>query len=110
MSSWLARQYNMSLPLALKLDAPRCGCTLRCWPSSRTAIPPKPLTASRDGFSLNCAVACEAHERAKQERVCRPREWTVVARGSIAQDRLSVDGDELVVLELKRAFSDGTSD
>jgi hypothetical protein len=43
----------------------------------------KPLTAARDGFSLNCAVACEVNERAKLER--------------------------LVVLELKRAFSDGTT-
>ena len=32
-----------------------------------------------------------------------------MARGPIAQDRLSVDGDGLVVLELKRAFSDGTT-
>jgi hypothetical protein len=64
----------------------------------------KPLTTARDGFSLNCAVACEAHERAKLERVCR-----YMARGPIAQERLSVDGDGLVVLELKRAFSDGTT-
>ncbi|MFT5447476.1 MAG: hypothetical protein ACI9DC_002651 [Gammaproteobacteria bacterium] len=33
----------------------------------------------------------------------------MVARGPIAQDRLSVDGDGLVVLELKQAFSDGTT-
>ena len=32
-----------------------------------------------------------------------------MARGPIAQERLSVDGDRLVVLELKRAFSDGTT-
>ena len=32
-----------------------------------------------------------------------------MARGPIAQERLSVDGDGLVVLELKRAFSDGTT-
>jgi hypothetical protein len=38
--------------------------------SNRTS---KPLTASGDGFSLNCAVACKGHERAKIERVCRPR-------------------------------------
>jgi len=57
---------------------------------------PKPFTASRDGFSLNCAVACEVNERAKLERVCRD-----MARGPIAQERLSVDGDGLVVLELK---------
>ena len=64
----------------------------------------KPLTAARDGFSLNCAVACEVNERAKLERLCR-----YMARGPIAQERLSVDGDGLVVLELKRAFSDGTT-
>jgi hypothetical protein len=32
-----------------------------------------------------------------------------MARGPIAQECLSVDGDGLVVLELKRAFSDGTT-
>jgi hypothetical protein len=64
----------------------------------------KPFTAARDGFSLNCAVSCEVHERAKLERLCR-----YMARGPIAQERLSVDGDGLVVLELKRAFSDGTT-
>ena len=37
-------------------------------------------------------------------RLCR-----YMARGPIAQERLSVDGDGLVVLELKRAFSDGTT-
>jgi hypothetical protein len=64
----------------------------------------KPLTAARDGFSLNCAVGCETRERAKLERLCR-----YMARGPLAQERLSVDGDGLVVLELKRAFSDGTT-
>jgi len=64
----------------------------------------KPFTAGRDGFSLNCAVAGEAHERAKLDRVCR-----YMARGPIAQERLSLEGDGLVVLELKRAFTDGTT-
>ncbi len=31
----------------------------------------KPFTAARDGFSINAAVGCEAHERSKLERVCR---------------------------------------
>jgi hypothetical protein len=31
----------------------------------------KPFTAARDGISLNCAVGCEVHERAKLERLCR---------------------------------------
>ena len=32
-----------------------------------------------------------------------------MARGPIAQERLSIDGDGLIVLELKRSFSDGTT-
>ena len=31
------------------------------------------------------------------------------ARGPIAPERVSIDGDGLVVLELKRAFSDGSA-
>jgi len=66
--------------------------------------PSKPFTAARDGFSINAAVGCEARMRSKLERVCR-----YMARPPIAEERLSVDGDGLVVLELKRAFSDGTT-
>jgi hypothetical protein len=56
----------------------------------------KPLTAARDGFSLNAALACEDHQRDKLERLCR-----YVSRGPIALERLSVDGDGLVVYALK---------
>jgi hypothetical protein len=56
----------------------------------------KPFTAALHGFSLNCAIACEVNERAKLERV-----WRYMARGPLAQERLSGDGDGLVVLELK---------
>ena len=33
---------------------------------------PKPLTADRQGFSLNAAVACTAQQRSKLERIARP--------------------------------------
>lgn len=66
--------------------------------------PSKPFTAARDGFSINASVGCEARMRSKLERVCR-----YMARPPIAEDRLSVDGDGLIVYELKRAFSDGTT-
>ena len=49
-------------------------------------------------------VVCEAHERDNLERLCR-----YVARGPIALDRLFMDGDGLVVNELKRPFSNGTT-
>ena len=64
----------------------------------------KPFTAARDGFSINAAVGCEAGERGKLERLCR-----YMARPPIAEERLSVDGDGLVVYELKHPFSDGTT-
>jgi hypothetical protein len=64
----------------------------------------KPFTVARDGFSLNCSVACEAGERTKLERVCR-----YMARPPVAEERLSIDGDGLVVYQLKRPFSDGTT-
>jgi len=38
---------------------------------ARDGVTVKALTAARDGFSLNAAVACEAHQREKLERVCR---------------------------------------
>ena len=65
---------------------------------------PKPFTADRDGFSLNAAVACKAGDRRKLQRLCR-----YVARPAIALERLSRDGDGLVVYELKHPFRDGTT-
>jgi hypothetical protein len=64
----------------------------------------KPFTAARDGFSINAGVGCEARERGKLERVCR-----YMARPPITEERLSIDGDGLVVYELKHPFSDGTT-
>ena len=44
------------------------------------------------------------HERARLERLGR-----YVCRPAIAEQRLSIDGDGLIVYELKRSFSDGTT-
>jgi hypothetical protein len=80
----------------LRLHTPGAGLEGRA--------PAKPFTAERDGFSLNAAVACRAEERRKLERLCR-----YVARPPVALQRLSRDGDGLVVYALKRAFRDGTT-
>jgi len=56
------------------------------------------------GVSINASVTCKAHQRAKLERLCR-----YMAHDPIALERLSVDADGLVVLELKRPFRDGTT-
>ena len=37
---------------------------------TRTDSTPKPFTANRDGFSLNCTVSCQAHQRDRLERLC----------------------------------------
>ncbi len=44
------------------------------------------------------------HHGRRFERLCR-----YMARPPIAEQRLSVDGDGLVVYELKHSFSDGTT-
>lgn len=64
----------------------------------------KPLTVAERGFSLNAAVSCKANQRNKLERLCR-----YFARPPISNDRLSVDGDGLVVYELAHPFRDGTT-
>ncbi len=53
---------------------------------------------------MNAAVACDAHQRVKLERLC-----CYVSRGPIALERLSIDGNGLVVHELKPPFRDGTT-
>ncbi len=50
-------------------------------------------------------MARRADERKKLERLCRS-----VARPPLALNRLSPDGDGLVVHELKRPFRDGTTE
>lgn len=40
----------------------------------------------RDGFSLNASVACQPHQRARLERLCR-----YVTRPALALDRLSTN-------------------
>ena len=50
------------------------------------------------------SVACGAGESDKLERLCR-----YMARGPVSNERLSIDGDGLVVHELKRPFRDGTT-
>ena len=75
-------------------------------PTPGESLPPTPgaLTANHDGFSLNAAVACGATMRKKLERLCH-----YMARGPLPNERLSIDGDGLVVHELKRPFRDGTT-
>ncbi len=87
---------------------PQAGCktmTLHSGEAQSEALPlAKPFTVARDGLSINCAVSCEANERDKLERLCR-----YMSRPAIPEQRLSVDGDGLVVCELKRPFRDGTT-
>jgi hypothetical protein len=69
----------------------------------------KPFTVSRDGFSLNCAVACAAHERAKLERVCRPRKWTAGARGTVTEWMLELVDHQPIAVDIQPLEGDGPS-
>jgi hypothetical protein len=57
-----------------------------------------------DGFSLNAAVSCQAHQRHKLERLCR-----YVARPPLALDRLSVTDEGKLRYALKHPYSNGTT-
>ncbi len=59
---------------------------------------------TRDGFSLNAAVACGSHQRERLERVCR-----YLLRPPVALERLSCDGDGLVVYELEHPYATATT-
>jgi hypothetical protein len=62
------------------------------------------LVAKNSGFSLHAGVAVNGDERKKLEKICR-----YIARGAIAQERLSFNERGQVVYRLKRAYDDGTS-
>ena len=69
------------------------------WVTSRT-----PLQAHLEGFDLHAGVSVRAEDREGLERLCR-----YILRPPVVQDRLELLEDGRIVLELKRAFWDGTS-
>jgi len=78
--------------------------TLRNPGTTTPASTSKPFTVARDGFSLNAAVSCQAHQRTKLERLCR-----YVARPPLALERLSVTDDGKLRYALKHPYSNGTT-
>jgi hypothetical protein len=70
----------------------------------RTDSTPKPFTANQNGFSLNCAVACQTHQRDRLERLCR-----YITRPALCLERLSTNAAGQVVYQLKNPFRDGTT-
>ena len=78
--------------------------TLRNPVSATAAGTAKPFTVARDGFSLNAAVSCQAHQRSKLERLCR-----YVARPPLALERLSVTDEGKLRYALKHPYSNGTT-
>jgi hypothetical protein len=78
----------------------------RCGVARDPADPPTPTRdhARQDGFDLHAGVRVSAHDRDRLERLCR-----YVLRPPVAQDRLRLTPEGQVLLELKRPWSDGTS-
>lgn len=62
------------------------------------------LCADAHGFSLHAGVRSGAGERKKLERLCR-----YITRPAIANERLKRNGAGQVVLQLKSAYRDGTT-
>ena len=72
--------------------------------SVKSERPVKALTCNHDGFSLNAAIACQANQRDKLERLCR-----YVTRPAISLERLTLRSDGQVQVQLKHPFRDGTT-
>lgn len=64
---------------------------------------PKGLCASAHGFSLHAATTAKADDPAGREALCK-----YILRPPIAQENVRLGRDDLVRLQLKRPFSDGT--
>jgi hypothetical protein len=60
--------------------------------------------ARLDGFDLDAEVCVKAHDRPRLEALCR-----YVLRPPLALDRLKILGQDLVAIELKRPWSNGTT-
>jgi hypothetical protein len=67
-------------------------------------VPFPPLCAGFEGYTLHAGVSIPAHRRDALERLCR-----YILRPPLARTRLSLR-DGLVVLQLKRAWHDGTTE
>ena len=61
--------------------------------------------AKAAGFSLHAAVASEAHEREKLERLCR-----TITRPAVSTERLSLTDQGNIRYRLKTPYRDGTTD
>ncbi|MEM1434504.1 MAG: transposase [Pseudomonadota bacterium] len=66
------------------LNAAARTLTLKNPALARTDLTPKPFTVNQNGFSLNCSVACQAHQRDRLERLCR-----YITRPALCLERLS---------------------
>ena len=70
----------------------------------RDAVFIKALCTDEQGFSLQAAVRCAAHERQRLEQGCR-----YITRPALANERVQINSAGQVVLRLKTAWRDGTT-
>ena len=85
---------------------PRAGARVRRLGDVSTAVPGTrgPRHAHVEGFDLHATVWVGAHNRARREQLCRD-----LLRPPLAAARLRLLADGRVRVQLKRAWSDGTT-
>jgi hypothetical protein len=86
---------------------PRAGTRLMALgrdPEAQWVSSGGPRHAHLDGFDLHANVAVDGEDRERLEQLCR-----YLLRPAVAQDRLRLNQDGRIVLELKNAWADGTS-
>ena len=85
---------------------PRAGqkvLTLQCAMPRETGFN-QTLCADMQGFSLHAAVRCDAEDRRSLEQLCR-----YITRPALANERVQCNAAGQVVLKLKTAWRDGTT-
>lgn len=85
--SWISSSRELEYPPRAELSRPRRrrqNLNLKNGALAQTDSAPKPFTVNRDGFSLSCTVACQAHQRIRLDRLCR-----YITRPALCLERLS---------------------
>ena len=96
--------HSVTYPIAMGSQRERKVFTLQTIPPNPDAPSGSDRVAKLAGFSLHAGVAAKAHQRDKQERLCR-----YIARPAVSEKRLSLTSTGKTRYELKTPYRNSTT-
>jgi hypothetical protein len=96
--------HSVTYPIAMGSQQGRKVFTLQTIPPNPDAPSGSDRVAKLAGFSLHAGVAAKAHQRDKQERLCR-----YIARPAVSEKRLSLTSTGKTRYELKTPYRNSTT-